>query len=364
MTWLTDGKIGQVLMVFSTIVLAGHGVADADFIFGTPENLGPTVNSSSPDGAPSISGDGLSLYFASLRDGQANIWVTTRESSNHDWGEPVKLGPAVNSPAWDSELSISADSLELYFASDRSGGYGGMDLWVTMRPTISDPWEEGVNLGPTVNSSADDTDVCISADGLSLYVESYRAGGHGGNDLWVTKRATTSDPWPELLNLGPTVNGSMSEGAPSISADGLALLFSDHPNPRPGGHGGTDLWMMRRATTSDAWGEPVNLGPTVNGSGNDQGPSISTDGSTLYFFSRRSGGHGDFDIWQAPIIPIVDFNGDGAIDLVDMVVLVDRWGTDDKLCAIGPMSWGDGTVDIEDLKVFMTHWEKERGRGK
>jgi hypothetical protein len=344
-------KIYPIIILAFIFILGGH--AKADFVFGTPENLGPIVNSSSGDGSPSISADGLELYFGSLRDGWSDIWVTRRESIDDDWGEPVNLGLTVNnSAAWDSESSISADGLELYFASDRTGGTGGYDLWVTRRTTKNDPWGEPVNLGPNINTSVDDTDVCISVDGLSLYIESYRNGGHGRNDLWVTNRATTSEPWGELVNLGSIVNSSVSDGAPSISTDGLVLFFSDHPNPRPGGHGSTDIWMTRRATTSDPWGEPINLGPTVNSSSNDQGPNISSDGSTLYFFSRRSGGYGDFDLWQVSIEPIIDFNGDGTVDSADLCIMIDCWGTNEPLCDIGPTPLGDGIVDIHDMVVF------------
>ena len=63
--------------------------------------------------------------------------------------------------------------------------------------------------------------------------------------------------------------------------------------------------------------------------------------------------------WQAPILPIVDFNADGKVDLVDLVMLIDDWGKTKSVCDIGPMPWGDGKVDIEDLKVFMTYYEKE-----
>ena len=348
-------------MVFTFVMVLGLAieVANADYVFGTPTNLGPTVNSSSGEGSPSISADGLSLYFTSLRNGWADLWVTTRESTDDDWGEPVNLGLTVNSSAWDGELSISADELELYFASDRSGGLGGFDLWVTTRATTNDPWGEPMNLGSTINTSVDDTDACISADGLSLYFESYRNGGHGRNDLWVAKRATTSDPWGEPVNLGPTINSSMSDGAPSISSDGRMLFFSDYSSPRPGGYGGTDIWVTTRATVSDPWGEPVNLGPIVNGSANDQGPNISTDGSTLYLFSRRSGGYGDFDLWQTSIDPVVDLNSDGIVDALDMCIIVDNWGTDDPLCDIGPMPWGDGVVDVQDLIVLAEHLFEE-----
>jgi hypothetical protein len=86
---------------------------------------------------------------------------------------------------------------------------------------------------------------------------------------------------------------------------------------------------------------------------------ISADGSTLYFNSDRPGGSGRMDVWQAPIIPIVDFNGDEFIDIEDLLIMIENWDTDDSTCDIGPMPWGDGVVDIEDLKVFIEYWEKE-----
>ncbi|MCP4262176.1 MAG: hypothetical protein GY774_32440 [Planctomycetes bacterium] len=347
----------RCLMIMLTFLIIMGRHANADFIFGTPENLGPTVNSSSGEGAPSISADGLELYFTSLRDGWADLWITKRESTDDDWGEPVNLGLTVNSSHWDGESGISADGLELYFASDRPGGFGGVDLWVTRRATKDDPWEEPVNLGPNVNTSVDDTDVCISTDGLSLYIESYRSGGHGRNDLWVSTRKTKNHSWGIPMNLGPAVNSSVSDGAPSILSDGRILFFSDYSSPRPGGFGGTDIWVMRRTSISDTWAEPVNLGPTINRSSDDQGPNISADGSILYFFSRRSGGSGEFDLWQASIEPIVDLNSDGIVDVKDVVIITQHWGEDYPLCDIGPTPFGDGIVDVLDLLVLADYIE-------
>jgi hypothetical protein len=115
--------------------------------------------------------------------------------------------------------------------------------------------------------------------------------------------------------------------------------------------------MTRRANLSAPWEEPVNLGPKINGAQSDIRPRISFDGSTLHFCRVDQGGV--WANWQAPIIPVVDFNADKKVDLVDLVMLIDSWGTNKTLCDIGPMPWGDGKVDIEDLKVFMTCWEKE-----
>ena len=121
------------------------------------------------------------------------------------------------------------------------------------------------------------------------------------------------------------------------------------------------MWMARRASISDPWGTPVNLGPTVNSPHLDCSATLSPDGQTLYFTSDRPGGLGGpyGDIYQAPILPIVDFNGDGEVAMEDFLVLIDNWGQDEPLCDIGPMPWGDGIVDDQELEVLMSYWEHE-----
>ncbi|MHC4629469.1 MAG: hypothetical protein ACYTDV_21045, partial [Planctomycetota bacterium] len=98
----------------------------------------------------------------------------------------------------------------------------------------------------------------------------------------------------------------------------------------------------------------MNLGPIVNTASLDGSARISPDGFTLYFSSERPGGFGGYwgDIYQAPIIPTVDFNGDGIVDGADMCTMVDHWHTDDPFCDIGPMPWGDGIVDVQDLIIL------------
>ena len=347
-----------LLAALACIVLTNAYVAKADFTFGTPTNLGPSVNTSHADDLPSVSADGLELYFESNRPGGSgdwDVWVTSRATTYDEWGEPTNLGPLVNSSTWDGSPCPSADGLALYFASGRSGGYGNGDIWVTRRATRSDDWGPPENLGPTVNSSADELFQAISFDGLQLYFCEYsvfRPGGHGRSDLWVTTRATTSEPWGPPVNLGPTVNSSAHDRAPTISTDGLALFFMSN---RPGGYGGYDLWVTRRVTGDDEWGTPVNLGPPVNSSSRDAGPGISADGHTLYFHSDRSGGEGEVDIWQVSILPVVDFNADGIVDGLDVCMMVDYWHTDEPLYDIAPMPFGDGIVDVKDLVLISEH---------
>ncbi len=219
-----------------------------------------------------------------------------------------------------------------------------------------------LGLGAKINSSFDDHDSLISADGLELYFSSWRPGGYGGADIYVARRMSASDPWGEPTNLGPVVNSPYKELVCSLSPDGLLLLFVDGPAPsRPGGYGDSDIWATRRASLSAPWQAPVNLGPTVNGPLFDTGACMSRDGHMLYFCTMTTT---TWDNWRAPIIPIVDFNADKKVDLVDLVMLIDNWGSNTTLCDIGPMPWGDGKVDIEDLKVFMTEWEKENPPAK
>jgi hypothetical protein len=337
-------------------------IANADFTFGEPTNMGPTINSSAWDNGPSISADGLSLFFHSQRGGGyggEDIWVTSRASKADPWGSPVNLGPTVNRSSHEYGACISANGLMLYFVSNRPGGYGSYDIWVTKRATTDDDWGTPENLGPTVNSSASEAGPAISADGLTLYfcdyaTGPYRPGGFGSSDLWMTTRKTKHDLWTEPVNLGSTVNSASSDYAPSISSDGLMLFFGSR---RSGDYGRRYLYVTTRETTNDNFGPPVNFGPTVNSSaGMGEGyPRISADGLILYFTSDRLGGMGSRDLWQVSIRPVVDFNGDGIVDSADMCIMIDHWGEYYPLCDIGPTPLGDGIVDVQDLIVLSEH---------
>jgi len=354
MKLLNDYKIRLVLIGFIAVIMLSGRSAEADFTFGTPINMGSIVNTSDQCGHPSISSDGLSLFFTSLRPGgpggYGDSWVTTRETVFDSWGPPVCLGPVVNSPHRDTSPEISPDGLSLYFSSSRPGGLGGTDIWVTTRETTSDPWNPPVNVVQPVSSSDDEQSPSISSNGLSMYFMSDRS---GGGDLYVAMRDSILSDWSTSLNLGATVNSpSYYDHAPDISADGLCLFFS---SDRPGGYGNRDLWVTRRAKENDPWREPVNLGPIVNSTAHETTPDISADSSVLYFCSDRSGGFGSLDLWEVEILPVVDLNGDGIVDSADMCIIIDHWGTDEQLCDIGPMPWGDGVVDVQDLIVLAEH---------
>jgi serine/threonine protein kinase/Tol biopolymer transport system component len=284
--------------------------AQADFVFGEPSNLGPPVNSAYRDMTPVLSPDGLELYFTSDRPGGyggVDIWVTKRAGLQDPWGLPTNLGPQINSSTFDNPGSLSADGLTLYCHS-------GWDFYTTTRATKDAPWGPRVRLGSVVvpSTAYRNGGPLVTADGLELFFLSNRPGGYGGNDIWVSARADSADPWGTPVNLGPTVNGPASDAATWVSPDGLTLLLNSN---RPGGFGGLDMWITTRASRGSPWASPRNLGPSINTIYSDWIGAISPDGWCYLddFLGPRPGGLGQEDIWQATITPLVDFKGDDKV---------------------------------------------------
>ncbi len=349
-------RVRLVSVGFVAAAVLGGESGNAEIIMSAPTNLGPVINDGTGTQECDFSHDGLELYFTPRNRpggfGGADIWVAKRETVNSPWQEPVNLGPTINSSGKEMEPSISGDGLELYF-----GCWDDYILRVCTRPSKDAPWGSPVKIGPPVCSNEPATEVGsydawtpeISADDLSLYFSSTRVGGHGGTDIWVAKRATKHDPWGEPVSLGPNVNSGSDDWSPSISTDGLTLVFS---------RGFQSMWATTRESTDDDWGPAVKLGFNLPGPGdwtsNFYGAALSPDGSTLYFEAAKGwGGFGSNDFWQVTFTPILDFNVDGKVDGIDLAFLVADWGQKQPLCDIGPLPWGDGVVNEEDLGVLM-----------
>ncbi len=350
-------------------------VANADFVWGTPSNLGPTINGPDDIWGLGLSRDGLGLYFSSNRPGGYggyDLWVSKRESTTDEWGPPTNLGSPANSPYDECAPCPSADGLTLYFSHGHlpydnpkllPGIIGGdADIWKLTRQTRDDPWGAAVNIGPGINSEHA-IGPSISVDGLSLYFQSHRPGTNGGCDLMVATRTSISDPFANPVFLR-TLNSSAADWCPDISPYGLVLFFVSARPSVGGGTGPYRLWVTARKSILDPFPSPQVLPPHVNGGGSGQfsgtyEPSLSPDGSALYFMSDRPGGFGGFDIWMVPIAPVVDFNGDGIVDSAEMCIVVDHWGEDYPLCDIGPTPFGDGIVDVQDLIVLAEHLFEE-----
>lgn len=347
--------------VIAVVLGCGENVM-ADFTFERPTNMG-SVNSPRYDYDPTISSDGLELYFMSSRDGgQFDIYVSTRASTDDDWGDPVNLGPNVNSAGDEYFPRLSPNGLELYFDSNRAGGQGSWDAWVSRRTTGNSAWGPAESFGPPVNTAGSDGTVWITDDGLELYFSSGRPSGYSPAPIYVSTRARIEDDWEDPVRLGPQVEGPSVDFVASVSTDGLALFINEDEllgSYRSNGLGGGDIWISTRANLSSPWGIPVNLGPIINTSDYDASGFVSPDGSMFYFSSQRAGGYGGSDLWQARILPVVDFTGDYQVDIKDLLMLIEHWGQDEPMCDMAPMPWGDGIVDANDLEVLMSYWGQE-----
>ena len=251
----------------------------------------------------------------------------------------------VNTELGEYHSTITDDELELYFERFDSGTgttYFVFDIWVTKRADKDSAWGQPVKLDLAVPDEFMAGSPSISGDGLELYFGAYHFGDEPQSQLYVAKRETRDAPWGEPESLGPMVNSSSCQGLPTLSHDGLFLLFSDWwAGPSlPDGFGQDDIWFTWRATKDGSWSEPVNMGSLINTRGIERSGTPSADGSTLYFSSDRPGGQGGWDLWQAPILPMVDFDRDRTVGFGDLMLMVESWGTDDPQCDIGPMPWG------------------------
>lgn len=259
------------------------------------------VNSVAKDQHPAISKDGLTLIFASTRVGSLgdfDLWVTERDSLDDCWQTPVPL--PVNTVSRDFAPNLSVDGHWLFFHSNRPGGCGNFDLYATYRQDKRDDlgWEPPINLGCILNTSGHDAGPNFFDDGkgtLFLYFTRNpdpATNPVNGFDIYVS--TCTADlsrcNRDRLWSPGALVNELSTASRDTRTAirrrDGLEMIITTN---RPGGVGGLDLWVSTRATASDPWSLPVDLGPVVNSTGNDGAPSLSWDGTELYFYSDRTG---------------------------------------------------------------------------
>lgn len=253
----------------------------------------PDFNGPALDGCPFVSRDGKTFYMASNRPGGLggiDIWMATREGVNDPWGAPANLGPPVNSEHNDFCPTISRDGHLLYFVSNRPGFCGGDDIFVTRR--LPGGWDEPENLGCEVNggvnSAANEASPFPLPEpgaGPVLYFSSTRS---GNSDIY---RSESHGGVFGLASPVAELNSSAQDGHPNLRRDGLEIfLFSNRP-----GSLGNDIYSATRDSTADPWSTPVNLGANVNSEASETRPSLSWDGTMLYFGSTRPGGEGDSD---------------------------------------------------------------------
>jgi hypothetical protein len=214
--------------------------------FGPARNLGPSVNSLGfGDYSPDLSLDGLTLYFSSSRPGglgQGDLYVTTRESIDDPWDPPQNLGPNVNTPYFEGQPSISANGKTLYWDSVRPDGLGDFDIWMATRGNVGRDFGPAANVGPEVNTVGPEFGAAISQNEKQLFFSSGRPGNVGQIDIWVVERKAKSGRWGTPINLD-TLNSPFFQAMPTFSRNGREVCFMAF---RPEGFGGLDIWCANR----------------------------------------------------------------------------------------------------------------------
>ena len=221
-----------------------------------------------------------------------------------EWSAPINLGPVVNSTYTEAGTYISRDGLSLYFGSGRPGGMGAtgtFDIWVSHRESPDSAWGPPVNVGPMVNTANNEQTPMLSIDGHRLYFARDGSGGYGSQDLYVSRRqhAWEDTGWREPVNLGPGVNTTSEESGPSIIEDDatgvLTLYFS---STRDTGMGFEDIYVST-AYPGEPFGSAV-IEPLLSGPDRDVRPFVQREGLEVYFDSNRPGSFGtNVDLWTS-----------------------------------------------------------------
>lgn len=274
----------------------------------SPTNLGPSLNTQYEESAPAISPDGRSLYFNRNTNGlddptnvDEDIYVSHRSDTRKPWGKPKPVKVLNTENDHERNVALSRDGSTLFFSSDREvdGASGGLDLYVSQRKHKDshgpDQWLPPTNLGPVVNSASNDIGPGYFDGGRRgtdvLYFTSNRPGGPGVLDIYASARgANGSFGVPVLV---PELSSPNNDARPSIRADGLEVVLQSDRQPSAGFG---DMWVSTRASVSQPWGPPMNLGPVLNTTVQDRQAALSDDAETLYFASNRPG-MGLDDIW-------------------------------------------------------------------
>lgn len=197
-----------------------------DGYWGTARNAGAPLNTAGNEGAQSISSDGRSMFFTACdrNDGQGRCDIYFSSYDGNRWSPGVNLGQPVNTTYWESQPSVSPNGRMLFFVSNRPGGMGGMDIWYSVRGNDG-RWGRPVNPGKAINTAGDEFSPFIYFNGKTLYFSSNGRESFGGHDIYVTTMNRDST-WTTPENLGPPVNTPADETGLVIESSGRRAYFS------------------------------------------------------------------------------------------------------------------------------------------
>jgi outer membrane protein OmpA-like peptidoglycan-associated protein/tetratricopeptide (TPR) repeat protein len=190
------------------------------------QNIGEPLNTIGNEGAQTVSVDGRTMYFTACNreDGKGRCDIYKCKKENGKWSVPENIGSPVNSKYWEAQPSISPDGKTLFFVSNREGGLGGKDIWISTQNRDGE-WSKPINPGKKINSSGDEQSPFIHPDNHTLYFSSNARVGMGSSDLFIASR-NDDGVWEEAVNLGYPINTVFDEIGLVVNARGDRALFS------------------------------------------------------------------------------------------------------------------------------------------
>ena len=279
--------------------------AGRPYCYDTPVHLESPINTPGFEGKPALSSDGLELYFVSDRPGSLggpgdqDIYVTRRNSIHSAWGAPERVPPPVSSAFFDITPTISLDGLALYFGSNRPGPFTPPwpDLWVSHRASVNHPWGPAVNLGPGINTPLFEGSIDISPDQRTVFFAGVTP--DFVFDIFMARRGSTDEPFGARVKLTAPINSDGHDYGPALTPDGHTMFFSSGTdNPfAPGAI--NHLYVSERQNDRAPWGPRIYLDtlncPTCFGGL----PTIRAGGQEICWMGDRGDSLGDKDIYCA-----------------------------------------------------------------
>lgn len=273
------------------------------------ENLGPNVNSTYADYYPFVRADESALVFSTkrpeggnLRNADGSYYSTVYLAYVKDgaFAKAKNIGAPISDDKGNVEvvgLSASGDRMLLYY--DNVDGTG--DIYLSEIDKTKGYYKKPAKLDDNVNSSKGyEIAAAISADGNTLYFASDRAGGQGGIDLFLSKRLPTGK-WSMPVNLGPEINTSYDEDFPSLSPDGKTLYFSSKGHTSMGGY---DIFKAELNEETGKFTSVKNIGYPLNTPEDNSNFCLSESGRYGYMAAVREGGQGDYDIYRVSFVDV------------------------------------------------------------
>lgn len=265
------------------------------------KNLGPKINTLENEYLPSLSLDGETLIFTRNTGGNEDFFISVKDSLGN-WIQSQNIGYPPNTNLPDGGAKLSGDGHYLFYTrcdlrSPNGIVGGGCDIAFSYKE--NGVWSSPQYFGFTINTTGYEGQPCLSIDNQDMYFVSNRPGGYGGKDIWVSHFSNRF--WSEPENLGPSINTAKDETSPFIHADNETLYFSSNGHPSIGK---SDLYVSRK-NENKTWRKPINLGFPINTTEDDGSIVVSANGKYGLCASTRTDGLGGVDIYEFNLYPAI-----------------------------------------------------------